>query len=90
MIKKDKKCPNCGCTKIILDARILDRAHNGDDELSVTVDGKPNAFIFTDRAYGAMTACICSDCGFTEIYTANARELYQKSMRSQQSGENIS
>jgi predicted nucleic-acid-binding Zn-ribbon protein len=88
MLKKDRKCPNCGCTEIIINARILDKREGGDDELRVAVDGKPNAFIFTDTSYGEMTACICSDCGFTEIYTANARELYQKSVRSQAADEN--
>jgi predicted nucleic-acid-binding Zn-ribbon protein len=92
VMKKDKKCPNCGCAEILMDARILDRGDNNrqDRELCVIVDGSPNAFIFKDRSYGVMTACICSGCGFTEIYTANARELYEKSMLSQHSGENTS
>jgi predicted nucleic-acid-binding Zn-ribbon protein len=79
MMKKDEKCPNCESTKIIMNAKILDRADSQrHDELCVVVEGNANAFIFKDKSYGVMTACICSDCGFTEIYTANARELYEK------------
>jgi predicted nucleic-acid-binding Zn-ribbon protein len=79
MMKKNEECPNCGCRKIIMNAKILDRGENDlHRELCVVVEGDPQAFIFKDRSYGVMTACICADCGFTEIYTGNARELYEK------------
>jgi predicted nucleic-acid-binding Zn-ribbon protein len=79
MMKRDNKCPNCECTEIIMDVKIVDR---GDDdrhhELCLVVEGDPTAWIFKDNSYGVMRACICAECGFTEIYTTNVRELYEK------------
>ncbi len=84
MMKEEEKCPNCEGTKIIMNAKILDRGDNDrHHELCAVVEGAPNALIFKEKSYGIMTACICSDCGLTEIYTENTRELYEKFKLSQ-------
>jgi predicted nucleic-acid-binding Zn-ribbon protein len=82
MMKRDNKCPNCGCIEIIMNATVVDRGHNDlHRELCLVVEGNPAAWIFKEKLYGVMTACVCADCGFTEIYTSNARELYEKTRK---------
>jgi predicted nucleic-acid-binding Zn-ribbon protein len=83
MMKKDQKCPSCGCSDVLMNVKIVDRGHNDlHRELCVVVEANPEAFIFKERYYGVMRACICADCGFTEIYTENARELYEETQPS--------
>jgi hypothetical protein len=47
----------------------------------VRIEGNPSAWIRKDRLYGELTARICGECGYTELYVSNAGELYEKYLK---------
>ncbi|MFN2513245.1 MAG: hypothetical protein ABR568_17710 [Pyrinomonadaceae bacterium] len=46
------------------------------NQLSVEIYEKPDAMIFKGTHEGALTASICGECGYTELYVENPQELY--------------
>lgn len=77
-------CTRCGSTKIIPDVPLLD--HYGEvggfsQESSVAIDGDPQAWFFKDRTYGKVHARVCGACGFTELFTLNCQELYERYLK---------
>jgi predicted nucleic-acid-binding Zn-ribbon protein len=79
-------CVRCGSTKIIPRVPFLD--HYGDSgclsqEAEVEVAGVPTAIFFKDRATGNVYARICAECGYTELFTSNAQELYEKHLKAE-------
>lgn len=55
-------------------------AERGDDnvryDLELEVQRKPNAMIFKRPERSKLTAQVCADCGFTELYVDSPRALY--------------
>lgn len=75
------RCAKCGSVRVIPGVRILDRYGDhgrGGSPLDVEVEGNPEALLFKDTVSGALWARICGDCGYTEMWTENHRELYEK------------
>ena len=71
-------CPKCGSSKIVPQARIIDRGDvNLALPLQVAVERDPDSLIFKDRVYRELVARICGACGFTELYTTQPLGLYQ-------------
>jgi len=68
-MKQTGKCPKCGDTKVIADAKAIDR---GDDdlhrEMSVATFGRPEALIFKQKQETTISAWVCSACGYIEFY----------------------
>jgi hypothetical protein len=80
------RCARCGSDKIIPTVSLRD--YYGDtgtwsNTARVGVDGKPDAVVFKDRAYGDVTLDICGACGHADVSVANHEELYEKFRRSQ-------
>jgi predicted nucleic-acid-binding Zn-ribbon protein len=70
-MRVNKKCPKCGSTNIILKAQFNDRAHlNFTEQATVTTYTNPLALIFKGRRHSTVSADICEDCGFMELYAA--------------------
>ena len=71
-------CPKCKSTQVIKHVRLVDRGH-GDSrkDLSVEIYEKPEALIFKGTHKGPLNAWVCGSCGFTELYVANAEELWR-------------
>jgi predicted nucleic-acid-binding Zn-ribbon protein len=65
-MKRSGKCPKCGSQKIIVDAVVRDHAHQ---ELNVCTYANPDALIFKEARDSTISAWICGECGFTELYT---------------------
>jgi len=78
---KDGKCPKCGSTAIMQDVKVRDVGGSGPYPLRAETEAPepPNSnFLWTpETATGDIRAWICSQCGFTELYTNNLAELYK-------------
>jgi len=78
---KDGKCPKCGSSEIMADVKVRDVADNGPYPLRVEVEepepARHSLIWMPKQAMGDIRAWICSECGFTELYTNNLEELHQ-------------
>lgn len=75
-MKRTNKCPKCGSADIIADARAVDRGHlNAQNELIVATFRSPNAFLFKGQASTAVSAWVCTDCGYVELYADAPKTL---------------
>ena len=73
----DKPCAKCSSNKIIPNAIVIDRGdYNAESNLSVAIDGDPNALFFKERSRFPVKAKVCGDCGFTEFYVENPASIY--------------
>lgn len=59
-----KTCDKCQSDKIIPNARITDT----ESGIVIVVDRKPDAVFFKDSMLSELTAKVCGDCGFVELY----------------------
>ncbi len=77
-------CPKCGSHKIIKDKPIIDKGQHGlpVGALSVVVADKRTSWLFGDIATGEIRAWICGECGYTELYTTNFKELLETDLAS--------
>lgn len=70
-------CIKCGSDKIIPQAKVIDRGdYNSEGDLSISIDEKPDAFIFKQRIRSGITAKVCGSCGFIEFYADEPESLY--------------
>ncbi len=70
-------CEKCKSDKIIPQAKVIDRGHgNGEMNLMVSVDEDPNAYFFKQRIRSEISAKVCGNCGFIELYTKDYEVLY--------------
>jgi hypothetical protein len=78
----DAPCRACGSTKIVPAAQVWDQGQHSDHQLKVAVAGNPDALIFKDRAMARLTARVCGECGYAELYAQDPRALYRKYLQS--------
>lgn len=70
-------CDKCGSDKIIPHAKVIDRIGSGaEGDLAVSVDEKPDAFMFKQRIRSGVSAKVCGNCGFLELYADDPASLY--------------
>ena len=78
---KNGICPKCNSTEIIPEVDVHELGRGGADTLRVEVVEKEPAkhgFVWSPQiARGEIRAWICSQCGYTELYTNNLAELYK-------------
>jgi predicted nucleic-acid-binding Zn-ribbon protein len=72
----DLQCAKCGSKKIVPLASVMDQGHYSDGTLKTYVYSNPEAWVFKGTVYGRLQARICGECGYTELFTTNAQELY--------------
>jgi hypothetical protein len=70
-MKRSGVCPKCQSNQIVRDARIGD--HEG--ALQVWTYQNPDALVFTGKVRSNVMACVCSVCGFMELYAEKASLL---------------
>jgi predicted nucleic-acid-binding Zn-ribbon protein len=72
-------CSKCKSEKIVPTARVMDRGHYSGDagNLTLVIYEKPDALIFKGSHKGALSARVCGECGYTELFLDNPRELYE-------------
>ena len=75
-------CPKCNSDKVIPKADLHELGSGRSIVAMVVVN--PKAMLFTGTHLGILKACICGDCGFTEIYAENPQNLYDAYIRSKE------
>jgi len=78
---KTGTCPKCSSKEIMADVKVRDVGSSGPYPLRVEIEEPEplkHSFLWTPQtATGDIRAWICSQCGFTELYTNNLEELYK-------------
>ena len=77
-MKRTNKCPKCGSTDVIADAKAIDRSHSTNPkhtEFSVATFRKPDAIIFKGQQDTAVSAWVCAECAFVELYADSPKAL---------------
>lgn len=67
-VKRSNRCPKCGSNDIIADAKAVDWNDGFKRELSVATFAKPDALIFKGESTTTLSAWVCADCGYVELY----------------------
>ena len=68
-MKRNSKCPKCGSSDVIADAKAIDRGDcDTEQELSVGTFRKPHAIVFKGKLTTTLSAWVCGDCGYVEFY----------------------
>jgi ribosomal protein S27AE len=66
-------CPKCGAGQIIGNVHLTEPTTG--KELGATVYMNPDAILFTAPISRRLSAHVCGDCGYTELYVADAKGL---------------
>ncbi len=73
----NSKCSKCGSAKIIPLAGMVDQGQYSDGKLKAFIGyTNPEAWVFKGAVYAKLTANICGECGYTELFAEGAAELY--------------
>ena len=68
-MKRNHKCPKCGSSEIIKDAKAIDRSLYGvEEQLSLATFRKPDALMFKGKSTTTVSAYVCGGCGYVEFY----------------------
>jgi predicted RNA-binding Zn-ribbon protein involved in translation (DUF1610 family) len=70
-----KVCPNCQSENIIPNADAVET-----DNLAIRIYEQPDVKLRSVRHY-ALKAWVCTDCGFTQLYVNQPRELAKSYQR---------
>lgn len=75
-MKRTNRCPKCGSNEIIADAKAIDRGDsNMSWELTVATYSHPEALVFKGRLTSTLSAWICADCGYVELYADSPQRI---------------
>lgn len=73
----DMTCAKCGSDRIVPNAKLFDQGEHSDGTIKAAFEKNPEAWLFKGIVLCNIRAVICGDCGFTELYTENSREIYE-------------
>ncbi len=73
---KDGICPKCHSNKIVSNARVLDRSRRSTYNLTLEVLEKPHALIFKGNVHSTLSAFVCGECGYSELYAEDPKGLW--------------
>ncbi len=78
-MKQTQKCPKCGSTDLIADAKAIDRAYawmgSSEEELAVATFRKPEAKLFKGKLSTTLSAWVCAGCGYVEFYADSPQSI---------------
>jgi predicted nucleic-acid-binding Zn-ribbon protein len=74
-MKRTNRCPKCGSSDIIADVRATTRTAFGEQELLVATYRKPEAALFKQELCTTLSAWVCADCGYAELYAHAPRTI---------------
>ncbi|HLL76960.1 MAG TPA: hypothetical protein VK421_17020 [Pyrinomonadaceae bacterium] len=78
-------CAKCGSARVIPRAAVRDLGHyNLPAELAVKLHENPDALFFKETFQATLTARVCGECGYAELYAERPGELYAAYERSRQ------
>ena len=73
-MKHTNKCPKCGSSEIIADAKARDRSYpTSAAEITLATYRKPDAILFKGQT--TLSAGVCVECGFVEFYADSPKTL---------------
>jgi len=75
-------CLKCGSSDIIPNVSIVTHGQ-GASQVEVEFYDNPKALIFKGTHTGTLTAYICGQCGYTEMYVSNAQYLLNNYRKNQ-------
>ena len=70
------RCGKCGSKQLMPDVQVIGDDRDGDNDIQVALYEDPDAFIFKGKRPGTLRAQVCGQCGFTELFVKNPRELW--------------
>jgi predicted nucleic-acid-binding Zn-ribbon protein len=76
-MKRTGKCPKCGCTDIIADAKAVDRDSGDFQPDMVATFRKPEALVFKEKQETTVSAWVCAGCGYIEYYADHPAAIKQ-------------
>lgn len=71
-----EQCAKCGSYEIVPRAQVLDQGLHSDGTLKVQYQPTPSAFVFKGTVKSPLSARVCGECGFVELFADNAKALY--------------
>ena len=78
-MKRTNKCPKCGSSDVIADAKAIDRSYGAygseQKDLTVATFRKPDAILFKGEQNTTLSAWVCAACGFVEFYADSPKTL---------------
>jgi predicted nucleic-acid-binding Zn-ribbon protein len=77
------ECLKCGSTKVITNARVMDRGDANSDagDLTLVLYDDPKAWFFPGAHKFPLKAHVCCSCGFTELYAGDPAGLFEASRK---------
>ena len=72
-MKRSNKCPKCGSSDVIADAKAIDRVDGG--ALWVATFRKPDAVVFKGQVTTTVSAWVCAECGYLELYADDPKSI---------------
>lgn len=78
-MKTSGTCPKCASAHVIENGRVIDKGSRSGPAmaLELAVERNPGALLGRGEERFEISAWVCADCGYTELYTANADEAYR-------------
>jgi ribosomal protein S27AE len=77
---KNGYCPKCHSSKIMRNLRVVDRdGEYPDGSLSVRTEQNPKALLFKGREDFQLSAYICGECGYAELFAMDPEKLWMSS-----------
>lgn len=73
-MSKQESCRNCGSTKIIPQVHVF--AESLQSLLKVGLATKPQAVLLQGWVVAAVTANVCGECGYLELFISDPHKLY--------------
>jgi predicted nucleic-acid-binding Zn-ribbon protein len=78
-MKKTNQCPKCGSKEIIKNATPLDTSQYNVGPFMVAAHRRKESVILKGVSSSTVSAWVCVDCGFLELYANTPRNLIVKS-----------
>jgi len=73
---KNGTCPKCSSTEIMTDVKVCDEPYPLRVEIEEPEPARHSLLWTPQSATGDVRAWVCSQCGYTELYTDNLEELH--------------
>ena len=72
-------CAKCGSERVVPRARVIDRGDYNSDSgnVRVGVERNPEALLFSRTEQTDISARICGECGYVELFVEDAAALYE-------------
>lgn len=72
------KCSVCGSNKIIPKVNLVERGHNhSKNNLSIEIEGDPNALFFKETTKEPIKAKVCCSCGKIDLFIEETEDLWE-------------